>query len=355
VLRDLVVEASYVGNRGAFWPANGFAVYNALTPQILAAHGLNINNPADVSLLSLTISNPAVVARGFGSPYPGFPTSSTLAQALRPYPQFGNISGMYAPLGDTWYNSLQVKATKRLSHGLDATYSLAWQKSLTMGAEAEGTGGGAINDAFNRAVNKDISQYDQPLVSIISVNYTTPKWGPKAASWIVRDWTIGALLQYRSGLPIQSPASTNNLASSLFQTTFANRVPGVSPFTQDLNCHCFNPSTTFVLNPAAWTQPAAGQFGTAAAYYGDYRYQRRPTESMSLGRTFRIKERASLNIRGEFTNIFNRTEMNNPTVANAAQTQLTSGGKATGGFGFISTGSTFGLPRQGTIVARFQF
>ena len=357
VLRDLVVEASYVGNRGAYWPANGFAVYNALTPQILAAHGLNINNPADVALLGDTITNPAVVARGFGLPYAGFPTSSTLAQALRPYPQFGNISGMYAPLGDTWYDSLQVKGTKRLSHGLDASYSLSWQKSLTMGAEAEGTGGGAINDAFNRPVNKDISQYDQPLVSIISVDYTTPKWaGPKAASWIARDWTVGALLQYRSGLPIQAPASTNNLASTLFQSTFANRVAGVDPFTHDLNCHCFNPATTFVLNPAAWTQPAAGQFGTAAAYYTDYRYQRRPTESMSLGRTFRIKDKgATLNIRGEFTNIFNRTEMNNPTSTNAAQTQLTSGGRATGGFGFISTGSTFSLPRQGTIVARFQF
>jgi hypothetical protein len=132
--------------------------------------------------------------------------------------------------------------------------------------------------------------------------------------------------------------------------TFANRVPGVPLFTQDINCHCFDPAKTFVLNPAAWSQPAAGQFGTAAAYYGDYRYQRRPVENLSLGRTFRFRESASVNIRMEFTNVFNRTEMNNPIVNNAQATQT-----ATGGFGFINTATTFSPPRQGSIVARFQF
>jgi hypothetical protein len=42
--------------------------------------------------------------------------------------------------------------------------------------------------------------------------------------------------------------------------------------------------------------------------------------------------------------------MNNPTVNNALATQT-----ASGGFGFINTGTTFSPPRQGTIVARFQF
>ena len=44
---------------------------------------------------------------------------------------------------------------------------------------------------------------------------------------------------------------------------------------------------------------------------------------MSLARVFRIKERASVQIRAEFTNIFNRTEMNNPTATNPLATQTT--------------------------------
>jgi hypothetical protein len=64
----------------------------------------------------------------------------------------------------------------------------------------------------------------------------------------------------------------------------------------------------------------------------------------------------ALNIRAEFINVFNRTEVNNPTATNAALTQVkNSTGQTTGGFGFINTATTFALPRQGTIVARFTF
>jgi len=369
VMQNLLVEASFVGNRGAYWPANSLVNYNAITPQILAAHGLSANNAADLTLLNSVLSSPTAISRGFGTPpYPSFPLSATVAQSLRPFPQFGTLAAQYAPIGDTWYDSLQVKVIKRLSHGLDASYSLAWQKSLTMGAESEGTGGGVANNVFNRQNSKYLSQFDQPLVSFLSISYTTPRIGgtggmaSKAMSWVARDWTMGGLLQYRSGLPIQSPTSTTTLATSgpWFQGTFMNRVPGVPLFTQDLNCHCFDPNKTFVLNPAAWTNPAPGQFGTAAAYYNDYRYQRRPTENISFGRTFRMREKMTLNVRAEFTNIFNRTEVNNPTSSNAFLTQARVNNadptsQTTGGFGYINTSTTASLPRQGSIVARIVF
>jgi len=111
------------------------------------------------------------------------------------------------------------------------------------------------------------------------------------------------------------------------------------------------------LNKDAWSNPAPGQFGTSAAYYNDYRYQRRPSESMSLGRIFRLGgERTQLHIRAEFTNIFNRTEPNNPTATNALATQTrNAAGQTTGGFGYINVGTVFASPRAGTIVARITF
>ena len=127
------------------------------------------------------------------------------------------------------------------------------------------------------------------------------------ASWIARDWTYGVVLRYASGFPFPVPAATTNLSALVFQTARVDRVPGVPLFTHDLNCHCFDPSKTFVLNPAAWVNPPNGQFGTANAHYSDYREQRRPVENMSIGRNIRIKERANLLIRAEFTNVFNRT------------------------------------------------
>src|SRR5262249_37364765 len=139
----------------------------------------------------------------------------------------------------------------------------------------------------------------------------------KALSFAARDWTIGGFLQYASGLPFAPPAAnaTPLLSAVAFQTTYQNRVPGVPVFTQDLNCHCFDPNKTFVLNPAAWANPTPGQFGSAT-YYGDYRQQRRPIENVAIGRTFRFHEKASLNVRVEFQNILNRTEVNNPVSTN---------------------------------------
>ncbi|HXP84873.1 MAG TPA: TonB-dependent receptor [Bryobacteraceae bacterium] len=364
--RNLVVEASYVGNRGAWWNAGGMIAPNDTPTSVLTQEGLSLNNATNRTLLASPISSSLAQAAGFGAPYPGFPSSATVAQALRPYPQYGNITNWHwVPDGDTWYESLQMKATKRFSHGLDFGSSFTWAKQLTSGVEDDfGRGGGVIlNDIYNRPNQKALSVFDQPLLFVFSGSYTTPKLnggnkltGNKVLSWTARDWQIGSLLRYASGLPIATPTSTNGMATYLFQTTNFNRVPGVPLFTQNLNCHCFDPNTTFVLNPAAWVNPPAGQWGTAAAYYTDFRYQRRPAENLSLGRNFRIKERANLQVRAEFTNIFNRTEMNNPTVTNPAATQArNAAGQTTAGYGYINVGTTFSAPRQGQLIARFQF
>jgi hypothetical protein len=368
--RNLVVEAAYVGNRGVWWNSSVLINPNALTQQILAAAGLSLNNPADLQLLSSPLNSPLAISRGFGNlPYPGFPANQSVAQALRPYPQFSSLTNFhYSPLGDTWYDSLQAKATKRFSHGVDFTSSFTWAKQLKLGPDDDRGIASPTNDIFNRPQNKYLSSYDQPFLFVFSGNYTTPKLSRnKALSWAARDWQVGAVLRYASGLPIQSPIASNGLVSVLFRNTgptstsaaiMMNRVAGEPLFTQDLNCHCFDPNQTFVLNSKAWVNPPAGQFGTAAAYYGDYRYQRRPVENLSLARNFRFGTdgRMNLQIRAEFTNMFNRTEPNDPTSTNALATQTkTPTGQTTAGFGYINNGTTYSGPRQGTLVARFQF
>ncbi|MBV8903726.1 MAG: hypothetical protein JOZ22_08825 [Acidobacteriia bacterium] len=47
--------------------------------------------------------------------------------------------------------------------------------------------------------------------------------------------------------------------------------------------------------------------------------------------------------------------MANPTATNALATQNANNGQTTAGFGYINTGTTFSAPRQGQLVARFQF
>ena len=119
VTRNLVVEASYVGNRGAWFTAPGLDIpnYNALNVTDLAQFGLNIASAADRALLTSLISSPTAIQRGFGIPaYPGLPSTGAAAvsviQNIRPYPQWTAVPPFLGPpLGDTWYDSLQTKAS----------------------------------------------------------------------------------------------------------------------------------------------------------------------------------------------------------------------------------------------------
>jgi hypothetical protein len=273
-----------------------------------------------------------------------------------------------APLGKTWYDSLQAKANKRLTHGLFVSSAFTWQKSLQEGVDTNTnlSVGGATNTVLNDVIGgygnaKSISALDQPFLFSVGASYLLPTLHTnKAVSWVLRDWQIGTLLQYGSGLPIPTPAATTPLANQIFQPTVANRVPGQPLYTVDINCHCYDPAKTFVLNPAAWANPLPGQFGTSALFYDDFRYQRHPLEEMNLGRVFQITESVKLEIRMDFTNVFNRTYLNNPSASNPflPQTKNPVTGLNSGGFGYIPlafTSNQFGQPRQGMIVARVSF
>jgi hypothetical protein len=396
ITNNLVIDAAYVGNRGAWWAAPLLAGlnYNALTPQqLLSQYGLDVTNRADTTLLNTQINSPNVIARfpGLANPssvYPGFPATSTLLQALRPYPQWNGIPPFLGPpMGDTWYDSLQIKATQRLSHGLSAQVAYTWQKELTNGTNSNTSyvtpSPPLINDVFNIALDKQISGFSIPQELIISFNYTTPRLRGdgtafKALSLVARDWTLGGVLRYQSGQILQSPDSANNLLSNLGRGpannpaiwgggyTFMNRVPGQPLFLVDPNTH-FDPTTQLVLNPKAWVEPPYGTFGSSAAYFNDFRWQRQPAESLALGRLFGVGKEGKyrLQVRAEFQNIFNRTFYAAPSNSGAttittpvgrSNTLSGNGGLLSSGWGsvnWLNGGSA--QPRSGQVVARFTF
>jgi hypothetical protein len=383
VIKDLVVEATYVGNREV-WGAAPFLDQisaNALSPATLAAHGLNINNPDDRTLLTSLISSPLAASRGFFPTYAGMPPSTTVAQSIRPSPQFlspGAVD-LGPPIGKTWYDSLQLKGTKRFSHGLSMQASFVWAKGLVNGTGAEAgnittlAGIPIYNDIYNYGINKQLNQLVRPLAAVISGSYTTPRinsdsTGMKVASQLVKDWQLGWVLRYQSGALIQTPYSNNQLNLQLARTnpTFWNYVPGANPLNVDPNCGCFNPQSTLVLNKNAWTDAPPGTFGVSAPFYNNYRWQRQPAESLSFGRNFRVGHEGKYNlfVRAEFQNIFNRLFLSTPATGtnsaagstNPSTPTNTANGVLTGGYGYIATiGGAGATPRSGQIVARFTF
>jgi hypothetical protein len=142
---NFIMEASYVGNR-AVWLGTGPLGTVAgtgpnssggaqISEQTYAQFGLypypgtgpaGTNNYNDYLLTLQPLNSSAVQQRlaqsghaGF-TPYAGFPATDSLQSALYPYPQFGGILDSNSPTGASKYDSLQIKATKRFSHGLQA-------------------------------------------------------------------------------------------------------------------------------------------------------------------------------------------------------------------------------------------
>jgi hypothetical protein len=354
--RDLVVQAAYVGNRAVWLQNDSLIDYNALSPQRLTMFGIDLTKSADRSLLTSQIGSTTAANRGFHAPYAGFPSTSSVAQALRPFPQFGSIVSLWAPVGNSYYDALQATLIKRMSHGIDASVAFTWSKNLTNTYDEQGSSI-FINDPFNRANAKSFSPNDQPRVLAVGFGYQLPVKTRVLAS-ALRGWSLRGVFRYASGLPILVPTAQSNLNAYLFRNTLADRVPRVPLYLKDLNCHCFDPNKTLIFNPVAWVDPPAGQYGASSPYFNDYRYERRPKESMSLAKTMLVRERYRIDFRAEFFNIFNRTVMPNPTGTNAKLTTLVNPvtGAITQGFGRIDPNQAqVGTPRTGQLVLRLNF
>ncbi|HEY2843502.1 MAG TPA: hypothetical protein VGJ09_07635, partial [Bryobacteraceae bacterium] len=200
----------------------------------------------------------------------------------------------------------------------------------------------------------------------------------KVISYVLSDWGIGVYTQYQSAPIIARPASAG--ANGIQK--WLGRGPGPAEFVAgqslwstdwtdysgvhhtdpiDINCHCFDPTKNVVLNPNAWANVTDGQWSSNQSSFRDYRGIRYPTENANFSRTFRVREKISLNIRGEFSNVLNRTRLPQPVASGFATAPTKFGatspfnGLYNGGFGTILP--TVGTPgqRSGTLVARITF
>lgn len=63
------------------------------------------------SLLTQSINSPAAQTAGIPLPYPGF--TGSVAQALRPYPQYLGVTNMDAQVGTSTYHALQINAQRQ--------------------------------------------------------------------------------------------------------------------------------------------------------------------------------------------------------------------------------------------------
>jgi hypothetical protein len=403
ITKSLVMEAEYVGNRAAWlsqscifgcnangelthvsaatyaqyglypYPGTGPAGYNFAPAGVSCQAG----NDCARAILSQSLSSTAVqqvlAAAGFhngGIPYScaapcGFATSNALSTIIgRPIPQFGAIGAGSAPVGYSKYDSLQIKATKRLSHNLQAGGFFTWAQGFTRAVR---------QDFFNPASTSSTLMAIPPRTLNFNFIYTTPKAEyfadhAKFVNTIIKDWQISGFANYQSAgfLAIPGTPNTEFLGTQDIYNKgvplYLNPKTGAPTNNNPLNGN-FNPWTDLLLNPAAWTAcPINTNCGNSGNdFLKGFRGRRHPSENANIGRNFRIKERMNFQIRGEFIDIFNRDlELGSPSTTNP-QNPITKNslGIITGGFGtapaYLAPGSGGVAGRTGTVIMRFSF
>src|SRR5581483_7148191 len=97
----------------------GFQDRSAVSVATLNRYGFTVGNLDDATLLNTQWSRlsaaqlATLAARGVAPPYPSFPTSgpfaATVLQGLKPFPQFSSVISPAAPLGKSWYDSMQLQ------------------------------------------------------------------------------------------------------------------------------------------------------------------------------------------------------------------------------------------------------
>jgi hypothetical protein len=357
LMSGMTLEAAYVGNRGA-WLLGSMYAQNSVSPKYLASKGLSLSNPSDLTLLRSQIGSAAAKAAGFNLPFSNFPPATALATAIRPFPQYGTLSPT-SPVGNSWYDSLQMKLNARLRHNITALGTYTWAKSIQRT--------GTFNDWTNFATQKALDGNSIPQSLSLNVIYQTPHLsngllgGNKVMRAVFSDWQVSAVMRYQSGALLTAPGSNNSLGSYLVgaSTQYMARVSGQPLYLVDPNGK-IDPTQQLFLNPAAWTEcGGTATFGCGSPRYTDFRQRRAPQEDIGLGRRFVFSQEHSrfFEIRMEMYNPFNRIVFPNIGVGNpiTAATR-NSNGQLSGGFGFMNVNSiATGTARNMLVVARIAF
>lgn len=338
------LEANYIGNHGSRLNDAYLGLLNQVDPKNLSLGDALLD---DISL------HPEIA-----KPFPSF--EGSVAQALRPYPQYLGVSQYRGESGFSNYNSLQATLTKRTSKGLSFLVAYTFSKSLG----TPGTGIGAYyfygQNIYNLKSDYGLTSLHVPQDLKITWIYDLPfgkngKWlraGP--LSYVVGGWTMSAIQRYSSGGTMSVYSSSSPDAGAIFSGGIYpdillgrdQQIIGSKPTVVD------EANGVPYLNPAAFgTVPGTSannvplRLGNAPVYLPNLRGWAGYGESFSLMKRTSLpwREGMSLEIRTDVTNLFNRIGWANPETDIGQPTR----------FGRVFSKS--GGPRVIQVGARFTF
>jgi hypothetical protein len=323
---NTVLEVGYNGSVGTHLQS-GILRFNQVPTATFDGLVARFGASQAIALLNSDINSATARNAGIPLPYPDFATQRlrTVAQALRPFPQYQNIvTGAQNgdKSGHSSYHAFIVKADRRFSKGLTFQWNYVLSKLMTDSDTYFANSATAAQDHYNRRLEKSIGQYDQTHSLKFSTIYELP-FG-KGKRWltggilnqVLGGWRLAGIQVYSSGFPI---ALGRNNPLPLFNGITRPTIDSYDNWRAPIAGDKFDPNVDRFLKPANQfpVQPAA--FGNATRYNPKVRGFWNKTENISLAKTFSVTERVRIDLRGEAFNLFNRT------VFGTGNTSLNSG------------------------------
>ena len=271
ILKDVVIEVAYIGNKGT-------------------------------NLIRNRNINQAVLGAG------------SIA-SRRPFAGFGNISFRESSANST-YHSLQARAEKRFAQGFTFLASYTFSKAIDDSSGVPGSSASTNNpqNSFDLRSERGLSEFDVRHRFVASFIYELPFGKGKSflksgiAGQIFGNFEIAGIFAAQTGRPFTPRISADR--SNTGQLQDRPNIVG--------NARLSNSDPQLWFNTAAFAIPAAGTFGNAGRNiltgpgYNN--------ADLALVKRISFGEGRNLELRGEAFNIFNHPNFDLPnTIADSAQ------------------------------------
>lgn len=293
--QSLVLTAAYVGSNGKQLRGGGRGMWsNQMDPKYLVLGDLLNQNATPASIAAAQ-----AIVPGVSLPFPNFVGS--IAQMLRPFPQYNSVTDVYGDVGQSNYNALQASIQQRLSHGLTFNLNYTFSKAL-----------GTINGNRSAYIQeKNLSTTDQPHLVNAFYSYQLPfgkgqKFNSenKVARAVVSGWQISGITRFASGTPLGPFTATCNVpqagtcwASYNPNFTGSAKLEGDGAIAPFINVNAF-------VSPASFTYgntPATGAYGLRNPHFFN--------QDLSLTRNFQVRENLKFVFGADSFNLFNNVRL----------------------------------------------
>jgi len=283
-----------------------------------------------------------------------------LINLLRPYPQFdGAFDGFPIFGANSRYNSMQLRFEKRSGKyfTIQGSYTLSRSTDDSSSGDNSWVGwysvGGpqaldrlshenslSANNATNRLAAALTAQLPIGRGLLVGNNMN------RVADTVIGGWSVSSNLTMQSGQPVAIRMGHNRLADGRQRPNVTCSNIGTGVNYHDAAAALLNGASSgfSVFNPNCFADPGDQQLGNAPRYFDNLFSQGIDNVDLAIRKTFAIRERMRLQVRGEAFNAFNRTRFDRASYRYGS-----------GSFGQVTSLANGFHARQMQIVARFEF